>query len=151
MFAAVLSALVSSITSFFNSSSTIFTLDIYKQLRRSAKERELMIVGRLYIIFLVALTMAWMPILEVAQGTRFWDYTQNIYAHIIPPIVVIFVVGIFWKRGTEQVGMKHQLSCLPYLIILWCVHFKGKLSKNDLHWESIDRPIPSDLHVLVRC
>ena len=46
MVAAMLSALMSSLTSIFNSSSTIFTLDLWKRIRKSASEREMLIVGK---------------------------------------------------------------------------------------------------------
>ena len=49
MTAVMLSAIMSSLTSIFNSCSTVFTMDIWRKLRRHANEREIMIVGRLVI------------------------------------------------------------------------------------------------------
>lgn len=46
MMAVMLAALMSSLTSIFNSSSTIFTMDLWRNIRRTASEWELMIVGR---------------------------------------------------------------------------------------------------------
>lgn len=46
MLAVILAALMSSLTSVFNSSSTLFTLDLYQRVRPNAPEMELMIVGR---------------------------------------------------------------------------------------------------------
>lgn len=46
MLAVILAALMSSLTSVFNSSSTLFTLDLYQRARPHASEMELMIVGR---------------------------------------------------------------------------------------------------------
>ena len=37
------------------------------------------------------------------QGTRLWDYIQSISAYVTPPWVVVFILGMFWKRATEQV------------------------------------------------
>ena len=105
MFASLIAAMVSSLTSYFNSSSTIFTLDIYRRIRRRARETELMIVGRVYTVILVLISIAWLPILEQVQGTMFWDYTQNIFSHVTPPIVMTFLIGMFWKRATEQVAV----------------------------------------------
>lgn len=104
MLAAMLAALMSSLTSIFNSSTTIFTLDIWKKaIRKKAEEKELMLVGRLYTLVLVGASIAWLPILQEVQGSQFWDYVQEIYSHILPPIVCTFVVGLFWKRATEEV------------------------------------------------
>ena len=52
MLAVMLSALMSSLTSIFNSSSTIFTIDIWKKLRRQARDVELLIVGRCALLSL---------------------------------------------------------------------------------------------------
>ena len=46
MLAVILAAMMSTLTSVFNSSSTLFTLDLYHRARPEASERELMIVGR---------------------------------------------------------------------------------------------------------
>lgn len=47
MIAVMMAALMSSLTSIFNSSSTLFTMDIWKKYRRGASEKELLLVGRL--------------------------------------------------------------------------------------------------------
>ena len=52
MMAVMLSALMSDLTSIFNSSSTLFTVDVYKLLRKNAGNKELMIVGRFWLIWI---------------------------------------------------------------------------------------------------
>lgn len=103
--AAVLAALMSSLTSIFNSSSTLFTVDIWKRLRPMAKESELMVVGRLCIIVLALLSVAWLPVLQQVQGSSLWDYSQAIGSFIVPPIVMAFILGMLWPRCTEQVSI----------------------------------------------
>lgn len=46
MIAVIMAALMSSLTSIFNSSSTLFTIDVWQRFRKKATERELMVVGR---------------------------------------------------------------------------------------------------------
>jgi uncharacterized sodium:solute symporter family permease YidK len=46
MLAVMLAALMSDLTSIFNSSSTLFTCDIYKQIKKNTSNKELMIIGR---------------------------------------------------------------------------------------------------------
>ncbi|TRY84697.1 hypothetical protein DNTS_003917 [Danionella cerebrum] len=82
MMAVMLAALMSSLTSIFNSSSTIFTMDLWRNIRRSASEWELMIVG--------------------SQGGQLFIYIQSISMYLQPPITVIFVTGCFWKRTNEK-------------------------------------------------
>ncbi|XP_041370519.1 sodium/glucose cotransporter 4-like [Gigantopelta aegis] len=102
MLACMLSALMSTLTSVFNSSSSMFTLDLWTKFRKKATERELMIVGRIFILVLVAISIAWIPILMAAQGGKLWDYLQAVQAYVSPPWVVVFILGIVWKGTTEQ-------------------------------------------------
>ncbi|VDP92011.1 unnamed protein product [Echinostoma caproni] len=46
MLAVMLAALISDLTSIFNSASTLFTMDIYKRFRKRAKDAELVLIGR---------------------------------------------------------------------------------------------------------
>lgn len=46
MLAAMIAALMSSLTSNFNSAATIFTIDIWKKMRNRASEGELLVIGR---------------------------------------------------------------------------------------------------------
>lgn len=46
MLSVMMASLMSSLTSIFNSASTLFTMDIYTKIRSRASERELMIAGR---------------------------------------------------------------------------------------------------------
>lgn len=49
--AVMLSAIMSSLTSIFNSASTIFTMDIWRKIRPKSGQRELLIVGRYFYSF----------------------------------------------------------------------------------------------------
>ncbi len=71
------------------------------------------VVGRCYTIFLAGMAIAWLPLLEELKGSNFWDYSQSISSFIIPPIVVTFVMGIFWTRTTEQVPIA-RIKCFPF-------------------------------------
>jgi uncharacterized sodium:solute symporter family permease YidK len=68
MLAVMIAALMSSLTSIFNSSSTIFTMDIWKRARPRAKDWELMVVGRLFVVILVVISILWIPIIQASQG-----------------------------------------------------------------------------------
>ena len=67
------------------------------------QESELMVVGRVYTLFLVGVSILWLPVLQRIQGSQFWDYSQAIGSYLVPPIVVSYLLGIFWKRTTEKV------------------------------------------------
>ncbi|CAC5400636.1 SLC5A9 [Mytilus coruscus] len=102
MLAALLAALMSSMTSILNSGSSIMTMDIWRQFRKQAPQSELMIVGRLTVLVLVVLSVLWLPILKTAEEGIIWFYMQAIRSYLIPPMCVLFILGLFWKRLTEQ-------------------------------------------------
>jgi SSS family solute:Na+ symporter len=92
--AGLLAALMSSLSSVFNSCSTLVTLDIYKKLRPDAPERRLVLVGQLSTVVLVALALAWVPFMKRISDQLF-QYLQSVQAYISPPIAAVFLVGLF--------------------------------------------------------
>ncbi|XP_065766895.1 sodium/mannose cotransporter SLC5A10 isoform X1 [Muntiacus reevesi] len=102
MVAVMMAALMSSLTSIFNSSSTLFTMDIWKRLRPRAGERELLLVGRLVIVVLVGVSVAWIPVLQGSNGGQLFIYMQSVTSSLAPPVTAVFVLGIFWRRANEQ-------------------------------------------------
>ncbi|XP_078000583.1 sodium/glucose cotransporter 4-like [Glandiceps talaboti] len=103
MLAVMLSALMSSLTSIFNSGSTIFTIDIWKRIRRHrASERELMVVGRVFVLILVLVSILWIPIIARTPGGELWHYIQEISGYLTPPIAAIFLLAVLWGRLNEQ-------------------------------------------------
>ncbi|XP_075424555.1 sodium/glucose cotransporter 1-like [Ascaphus truei] len=102
MLSVMLASLMSSLTSIFNSASTLFTMDIYTRVRKQASEKELMIAGRVFILFLIGVSIAWVPILQSANSGQLFDYAQSITSYLGPPIAAVFFLAIFIKRVNEQ-------------------------------------------------
>ncbi|CAF4124089.1 unnamed protein product [Rotaria sp. Silwood2] len=100
--ACMIAALMSSLTSIFNSSSTIFTIDIWQRFRKNAHDWELMIVGRVFVMILVIFSILWIPIIRAAQGSRLFDYIQAVSAFLAPPVTACYLLGILWKRTNEE-------------------------------------------------
>lgn len=101
MLSVMLASLMSSLTSIFNSASTLFTMDIYTKIRRSANERELMIAGRVFILALIGVSIAWIPVVQSAQSGQLFDYIQSITSYLTPPVAAVFMLAIFCKRVNE--------------------------------------------------
>ncbi|XP_016344323.1 sodium/myo-inositol cotransporter-like [Sinocyclocheilus anshuiensis] len=101
MMAVMIAALMSDLDSIFNSASTIFTLDIYKMLRVCASSCELVVVGRLFVIFMVTISIAWVPAIIEMQGGQMYLYIQEMAGYLTPPIAALFLLGVFWKRCNE--------------------------------------------------
>jgi solute:Na+ symporter, SSS family len=101
MVAAMLAALMSSLSAVFNSSSTIFTMDFYKKLRPEASERHLVNVGRVATVVMVGLALLWIPLMG-RISSQLWIYLQSVQAYVSPPIAAVFLFGIAWKRVNGQ-------------------------------------------------
>ncbi|XP_035390654.1 sodium/glucose cotransporter 5 isoform X2 [Electrophorus electricus] len=101
MIAVMMAALMSSLTSIFNSSSTLFTMDIWKKHRRGASEKELLLVGRIVTVILVVISVVWIPILQSANSGQLYVYIQSVTSYLAPPVTAIFVMAVFWKRTNE--------------------------------------------------
>ncbi|CAM4502525.1 unnamed protein product [Leuciscus chuanchicus] len=101
MIAVMMAALMSSLTSIFNSSSTLFTMDIWKKYRRGASEKELLLVGRIVTVILVVISVVWIPILQSANSGQLYVYIQSVTSFLAPPVTAIFVMAVFWKRTNE--------------------------------------------------
>ncbi|KAM6165613.1 sodium/myo-inositol cotransporter 2 isoform 3-T3 [Erethizon dorsatum] len=102
MMAVMVAALMSSLTSIFNSASTIFTMDLWNHIRPRASERELMVVGRVFVILLVLVSILWIPVVQASQGGQLFIYIQSISSYLQPPVAVVFIMGCFWKRANEK-------------------------------------------------
>lgn len=96
--AALLAALMSSLSSVFNSSSTLVVIDFYKKWKPEATEKELVRAGQVSTVILVAVGLLWLPFLGL-MSEQLYVYLQSVQAYISPPIAVVFLMGILWKRG----------------------------------------------------
>ncbi|CAK6959380.1 sodium/glucose cotransporter 1 [Scomber scombrus] len=101
MLSVMMASLMSSLTSIFNSASTLFTMDIYTKIRRTASEKELMIAGRVFILALIGVSIAWIPVVQSAQSGQLFDYIQSITSYLTPPVAAVFMLAIFCKRVNE--------------------------------------------------
>ncbi|KAK7156190.1 hypothetical protein R3I94_006314 [Phoxinus phoxinus] len=102
MLAVMLAALMSSLASIFNSSSTLFTMDIWTRIRPQARDKELMVVGRVWVLCIVAISICWIPVVQAAQSGQLFDYIQSVTSYLAPPIAAVFFLAVFVKRVNES-------------------------------------------------
>jgi len=95
--AGLLAALMSSLSSAFNSSSTLLTIDFYQKYRPLASENELVKFGRIATIILVIVSLAWIPFMNALMGGGIFHYLQSIQAYISPPIAAVFLFGLLYQ------------------------------------------------------
>ena len=112
-FAALAAAVISSLASMFNSTSTIFTMDIYKQyINKSASEKKLVNVGR--ITALASLIIAAIAVEPLLGGLdQAFQYIQEYSGFIYPGIVIVFGLGLLWKRATGKAAVWTSIATIP--------------------------------------
>ncbi len=117
-FAALVAAVVSSLASMLNSTSTIFTMDIYKEvINKHATEHQLVRVGRFSA--LAALVIAMFTAKPLLGGLdQAFQYIQEFTGFIYPGVVVVFGMGLLWKRASNRAALWTTIATLPVSIIL---------------------------------
>jgi solute:Na+ symporter, SSS family len=104
MIAALLAALMSSMSSVFNSCSTLITMDVYRKINPFASEKRLVTVGRLATAGIVVLSILWIPMIRLLSN-QIYQYLQSVQAYVGAPITAVFLTGILWKRATGKAAI----------------------------------------------
>ncbi len=112
-FAALSAAIISSLASMFNSTSTLFTMDIYKKyINKEANDRKLVTVGRLTsLTALVIAAIAVKPLL--GNLDQAFQYIQEYSGFIYPGIVIVFGLGLLWKRASGKAAVWTAIATIP--------------------------------------
>lgn len=110
--AALAAAIVSSLASMLNSTATIFTMDIYKQLiNPNADEKQTVNVGRIsaFVALIIATIMA--PLLGGIDQA--FQFIQEYTGVVSPGILAVFVLGLFWKKTSNKGAIYGALASIP--------------------------------------
>ena len=126
--AALAAAIVSSLASMLNSTATIFTMDIYKQLiNKNASESKTVNIGRLsaFIALIIATIMA--PLLGGIDQA--FQFIQEYTGIVSPGILSVFVLGLFWKKTSNKGAVFGALASIP-IALFFKVGPKGWLANS---------------------
>ncbi len=112
-FAALAAAIVSSLASMINSTSTIFTMDIYRSyINKNATDKQLVKVGRL--VAFAALFIAVLVAPNLKSLDQVFQYIQEYTAFVYPGTFVIFFMGLLWKQSTTNAALWVAICTLPF-------------------------------------
>ena len=128
--AALAAAIVSSLASMLNSTATIFTMDIYKQLiNKEASESKTVNVGRLsaFVALIIACIMA--PLLGGIDQA--FQFIQEYTGIVSPGILSVFVLGLFWKKTSNKGAIYGALTSMP-IALFFKVGPKGWMTGSAL-------------------
>ncbi len=111
-FAALTAAIVSSLASMLNSTSTIFTMDIYKPyINKNASDKATVSVGR--ISAGVALIIACITAPLLGGIDQAFQFIQEYTGVVSPGILAVFLLGLFWKKTTNKAAIVGALTSIP--------------------------------------
>jgi SSS family solute:Na+ symporter len=110
--AALAAAIVSSLASMLNSTATIFTMDIYKQLiNKNANDRQTVNVGRISALIALVIATIMAPLLGGIDQA--FQFIQEYTGIVSPGILAVFILGLFWKKTSNKGAIFGALVSIP--------------------------------------
>jgi len=101
--AGIMTALMSSLSSLFNSTAALFTVEVNEKLRPDDTEQRLGMVGRIATSVVVVLGLLWIAVMPMISKRGLYQYLQSVQDYLAPPITAVFLAGIFSQRINNQV------------------------------------------------
>ena len=111
--AALLAALMSTVSGALNSIATLFSYDIYRRWRPQASDRTLVTVGRIVTFVAMIAAIVWSPF--VSHYESIFQGINAIICYVAPPITVVFLFGVFWRQASDKAA----------IATLWAGSFMG--------------------------
>lgn len=115
-FAALVAAIVSSLASMINSISTIFTMDLYRNIHKSASESTLIRSGRLFGAASLIVAVAITPLLSDLEQA--FQFIQEFTGFVSPGALAIFMMGFYWKRSEQRGAIAAAIGSFAFSTIL---------------------------------
>ena len=141
--AALAAAIVSSLASMINSTSTIFTMDIYKStINKKADDKQMVKVGRL--TGLIALIVAMILAPQLGSLGQVFQFIQEYTGVVSPGILAVFLMGLFYKKATNNAAIWGVILSIPIAMYF-------KVAPNGWSDASIFVNIPFMNQMLVTC
>jgi SSS family solute:Na+ symporter len=142
--AGLLAALMSSLSSVFNSCATIVTVDIVQKMRPDASDRWLVGVGRVAVGAMTLLGLAWIPFMDLVSGQLF-TYIQSVQAYISPPIAAVFLVGVLWRRANAP----GAVAALAFGFVAGVARLLGEINAESLSGPLLELARMNFLHFAI--
>ncbi len=121
--AALMAALMSTVSGALNSAATLFTYDLYKRFQPQTSERKLVIIGRVVTFVCMVLAVIWSPFCGKFP-TVFQGISASI-SYIAPPITVVFLFGVFWKKASSMGSILTMVIGSLMGLTVFIIDFRG--------------------------
>jgi solute:Na+ symporter, SSS family len=131
IFAVLIGAIMSTIDSLVNSTSSLLTLDIYKGLIcKQATDEHLVKFAQISGIGLLVFGALWSPM--VGKFEDIFSYVQDCWALMLAPVMAVFVMSLFWKRTTKTAAITTLFMAIPMLLIVFLREMTGVLAAYNI-------------------
>jgi SSS family solute:Na+ symporter len=124
--AALLAALMSTVSGALNSIATLFCYDIYKQWRPAVSDHRLVVLGRCVTFIAMALSFLWVLCLE-GRSDNIYKAANSLICYLAPPITVVFVRGIFWRRASAAGAFATLVAGFCMGLVVFALDWTGRL------------------------
>ena len=131
--AGLIAAIMSSIDSTLNSASALITLDFIKPRRPDLTEAQVLKVGRVSMAIIMVVAALWAP--QIANFDGLFKYLQEMLAYMVPPVTVLFLLGVFWKAGTGKSAMATLIGGHLVAVFVF-IGNKGFFGQSDPLWST---------------
>ncbi|MEO1451490.1 MAG: sodium:glucose symporter, partial [Bacteroidota bacterium] len=120
--ASLLAALMSSVAAALNSSSTLVSIDIIRRLKPETPDERLVWIGRVtaFVVMIIAILFS---LVAGAKGGSIITIVNSIGSSIAPSISAVFILGYFWKRGTQEAAKWTFLIGLILGVLMFTLDF----------------------------
>jgi len=127
--AGLVSAIMSSVDSTLNSASTLLVIDFIKPRNPGLSAQKTALYGRYTTLILMVVAAVWAPLIQNFSGL--WAYLQQMFSIIVPPVAVIFLVGVFYKRADGTAAIWTLICGTGIGVMLFIL---GQLGYWNLHY-----------------
>jgi SSS family solute:Na+ symporter len=111
-----LAALTAALASTLNSGATIFTMDIVRKIKPNLTSKQQVLAGNISGLIIICIAALWAP--QIQKFDSVVKYFQELLSFIVPPVVAVFVLGLFWKRASGTGAFAGLMSGLGMAILL---------------------------------
>ncbi len=131
IFAVLFGAIISTVDSLINATSSMLTMDIYKGvLRKDASDARMVKFGRRTGVLFLVFGALWSPM--VGRFGSIFAYAQECWALMLAPIMAVFILAIFWKRMSRAAAVSGLFLALPMLVVVFLRQFRGFLASVNI-------------------
>ena len=127
IYAVLIGAIMSSLDSLINSTSSLLTLDIFKgHIKKDATDKQMVKFAQISGIGLLIFSALWSPM--VGKFESIFSYVQDCWALMLAPVMAVFFTAIFWKRMTKTAAVSVLFLAFPMLLIVFLRELYGILA-----------------------